>query len=87
MALADRTDERLSMQAALRLLDEVRELVVDLDDAPINVEGDNNKNRMRTNAQRSKDLLYAAHLADVLRLEILNQYHRFKGQNPPLLEV
>lgn len=68
----------LDMAEAFALIDEVRGLAERLDGAPLNVEGDNNKARMRANANRSKDLLYAAHVADKLRMEIMDQYHHFK---------
>ena len=78
----------LNMDNALNLLTEVQGIVARLNGEPaINAEADNNKARMRASAQRSRDLLYAAHLADLCRAEILNEYHRFKGMNPPTVEV
>lgn len=82
MALND-ADGTLSMDAVRKLLEELGDMANELHDLPLNVEGVNNKDRMRINALRSRDLLYAAHLADMLRLEFLNQYHRFKGGHPP----
>lgn len=79
--------EKLDMSVVSKLLREVDDLVDALHGAPMNVDIDNNKERMRANAQRSRDLLYAAHLADLIRAEIISQYHRFKGQEPPTLSV
>jgi hypothetical protein len=75
--------ETLNLKHTLILLDDARAMLEDLDGAPLNVDGDNNKDRMRANSKRSKDLLFAAHLADLVRADIMNQYHRFKGENPP----
>ena len=87
MPLTDAPNDSLNMTCALTLLDQIGELVTGLNGAPLNIDGDNNKDRMRANAKRSKDLLYAAHLADLARAEILSQYHRFKGQSPPPISV
>lgn len=80
-------DTLLDMTVVTQMLREVDDLTDALHGAPLNIDADNNKDRMRLNAQRSRDLLYAAHLADLIRAEILNQYHRFKGQNPPSLTL
>lgn len=77
------SDDALDMKHTLVLLEDVRAMLDDLDGASLNVEGDNNKARMRERSERSKQLLYAAHLADLVRADIMNQYHRFKGGNPP----
>ena len=77
--------DTLKMKNTLTLLDDARAMIEALDGAPMNIDGDNNKERMRRNSQRSRDLLFAAHLADLARADILNQYHRFKGENPPAI--
>lgn len=77
----------VDMTAVQTILKEISAMVTDLDGATFNVEGDNNKERMRASAERSRDLLYAAHLADMCRAELLSQYHRFKGKNPPLVDA
>lgn len=79
------SDDRLDMRQTLALLEEVRELVERLDNSPLNIEGSNNKEVMRRKAQASRQLLYAAHVADLTRAEILSQYHKFKGETPPLI--
>lgn len=83
----DIVEETLDMSPVRSLLAELGELVDRLDGVSLNVEGENNKSRMRANAERSRELLYSAHLGDLLRVEMLSQYHRFKGQDPPHLEV
>lgn len=75
--------DTLDLSTTLKLMDEARELVAELDGQPLNVDADNNKDRMRRNAERSRDLLYAAHVVDLARADVLNQYHRFKGAEPP----
>lgn len=77
------SESELNMKNAITLLDDARAMLFELDGAPLNVDGDNNKNRMRKNAERSRDLLFAAHLCDLARAEVTNQYHLFKGENPP----
>lgn len=79
---------RVDMSNAETLLTEIGAMVAKLDGSyGVNAEQDNNKKRMRYSAQMSQNLLYAAHLADNLRVEILNEYHRFKGQDAPSVEL
>lgn len=77
----------IEMEAALALLDELSEMLRALDGRPLDPVFTNNKERMTAAANQSRSLLYAAHLADVLRVEVTSQYHRFKGQDPPVLAV
>lgn len=80
-------DKTLTMVNALQLLDEAKGAIEHLDGSPLNVGKSNDKNLTRDRAKRSRDLLYAAHLADAARLEILNQYHKFKGETPPTVQA
>lgn len=73
----------VDMTDALELLDRCRAIVASLDGISPDEQTPNNKERMRLNAERSRNLLFAAHLADVARVEITNQYHRFKGESAP----
>lgn len=75
--------DTLDLTTTLKLMDEARDLVSLLDGQPLNVDGDSNKQRMHRNAERSRDLLYAAHVVDLARADIISQYHRFKGAEPP----
>lgn len=80
--------DRIDMSGTLQLIDEIRAMLVEIDGRPLDiVDGDNNKVRQRWNATRSREMLYAAHLADCIRLDITSQYHRFKGHHPPELVV
>lgn len=81
------TTEVVDMTAAIALLDELKEMAVKLDRAPLHPLDDSNRAKMRAAADRSRELLYAAHLADGVRFEILSQYHAYKGQQPPMLNV
>lgn len=70
------------MRAARSLVDKLSAEVDALHNRERNEES-NNKEKMRANANTSRDLLFAAHLAEVLKVEILNEYHAFKGQDAP----
>ena len=76
-------DPPVDMTAAKALLDKLTTYVDSLDGAEPQYEFGNNKERMRATSALSRDLLYAGHLADALRLEILNQYHHWRGQPAP----
>lgn len=81
----DETD--VDMGPALDLLEECRVIIEKLDGIKPNQDGDTNKDRMRRNAERSRLLLFAAHIADGARYEITSQYHRFKGERPPTVNL
>lgn len=70
------------MTRALNLLEEARTLCGDVDgQRRVNPSMEpNSKRRASENADISRSLLFAAHLADNVRIEILNQYHLFKGE-------
>lgn len=78
------SDDRLDMTDTLELLDEVRSLVQSLDGALVNIEV-KSKQVNAGKAEISKKLLYASHVADMVRVDIMSQYHRFKGENPPII--
>lgn len=73
------TSNTIDMRDVLHLLEEAVALCTQLDDQPLNVERPNNKDLQARNAQRSRDLQYAAHLVDSARVAVDRQYHRFKG--------
>jgi hypothetical protein len=80
------TIETLDMHELLALLDEVREKVVDLDGVRVNIE----VRSRQVNAEKAdinRKLLYLAHLFDVGKVEVMNHYHRFKGENPPYISA
>lgn len=77
------TDEQyIDMTEALRLLGEATKLTKSLDGQPLNRERPNDKSRQSRNAQRSRELQYAAHLVDAARVAVNAQFHRFKGDLP-----
>ena len=69
---------------ALNCLDELREMLENLNGERENLEA-NSKRVNSHKAEVNRRLLYAAHLAKVIEVEILSQYHVFKGEDPPLL--
>jgi hypothetical protein len=72
----------INTKGAQALLDEAREILVELEGTRPNIEVSTKEiNSAKAEAQRK--LLYAAHLADAARLDIMSLYHRFKGQIPP----
>lgn len=75
------------MAQAIELLEEAKAIAEQLDGVPPNQDALNSKERMRVNAERSRLLLYAAHVADLARAEILNQYHGWKGETPPTIKL
>jgi hypothetical protein len=75
---------KLNMKHTLALLDEVREILEDLDGEEYNWENASAKRAMKDKASVNRSLLYASHIADLARADIMSQYHRFKGEaNPP----
>jgi hypothetical protein len=79
-----RNDIPLNTARAVTLLDEAAEWMEDLDGiTERNVLNNNNKAASARKAEISRRLLYAAHLADAARLEIMNQYFTFKGEETP----
>lgn len=75
-------EERLDTTETVQILDELRELLVDLNGSRPNIEP-NNKAVNQAKARINKRLLYGAHLADVVRVDIMSLYHLFKGEDPP----
>lgn len=71
----------VNMQQVNATLDELAGLIDQLDGIDPNQEQPNNKVKMATKAQQSADLLYAAHLAKRLEMQILDQYHAWKGRS------
>ncbi len=68
---------------ALKILEDAHALATKLNGLDkTNVES-NNRETTKHRAQISSDLLYLAHLCDNARVEVLNQYHTFKGKVPP----
>lgn len=79
------TIEILDMHDLLALLDELRERVVELDGSRVNIE----VRSRQVNAEKAeinRKLLYVAHLFDAAKVEVMSQYHRFKGEDPPFLQ-
>lgn len=72
---------KVNMQTVNDTIDELMALVETLDGIDPNQEQPNNKVKMATKAQQSADLLYAAHLAKRLEMQILDQYHAWKGRS------
>lgn len=80
--------ERVDMAAAQQLLDELSDQLDRLNGADLDAHVPNNKELMRQKAQLRTDLQYAAHIADLIRVEIMSQYHRFKGtENVPTVDA
>lgn len=72
----------INTNEALKILEDAHALAEKLnglDEA--NIEHD--RQRSAVKAQISNQLLYLAHLCDVARVEAMNQYHVFKGKQPP----
>ncbi len=75
--------ERIDMSGVLHLLEEIQDLLSAMDGMPLDVPTeDRDRVRRSQNARRGRELLWAAHLADCLRLDIESQYYRFKGFHP-----
>lgn len=80
-------DDRLDMSGVIELLEESLRLARSLDGAPINVERSDSRSVMRRNSENSKSLLYGVHVIDCARLAMNSQYHLFRGQKPPIIEM
>lgn len=79
-------EDSLDFSDTLEVIAELRGLIDDLQAIRPNIEV-NNRRVNSEKAEINRRLLYAAHLADAARLDIMSQYHRFKGENPPFLSV
>ena len=75
--------ERVKMTTTLELLDEVTDYVQKLDGTTVDSDNIRSKDLNKTKADISRQLLYAAHLMDLARAAVLNEYYKFKGENPP----
>lgn len=80
------TIETLDMHELLALLDELRDRVLELDGSRVNIEV-RSKQVNAEKADINRKLLYLAHLADVVKVEVMNHYHRFKGEDPPFISA
>jgi hypothetical protein len=87
MALKSKDDQTLDFDGVIALMDRVRVVTDKHQGQSQNVEGGNNQERTRRNAEISRELLWAAHLLKAAELEMLSQYHVFKGQDEvPLVD-
>lgn len=72
----------IDMTKPIDIMDELDGLVHDLDgENPEEDPSTGKKPAIR--AERSRKMLYAAHLADRLRISILDEYHILKGSDRP----
>lgn len=73
---------QVDLSRAMKLLSDTGDLCDSIDgERRVNPSMESNsKKRAAANADISRTLLYAAHMADLARIEILNQYHMFKGE-------
>lgn len=78
---------RLDMTGVIELLEESLRLARKLDGQPTNIERSKNTRVMARNSENSKTLLYAVHVIDSARVGMNSQYHLFRGQNPPIIEM
>lgn len=69
----------VDMSRALEVLDELRELLVEINGTKPNIERDDNRARARFNSRRSRELLYAGHLCDRLKVAVIDEYYVFRG--------
>lgn len=76
--------DSLDMGELLDMIEDLREKVEKLDGSRANIEVSSKQVNSRK-AQINRDLLYAAHLADLVRVDIMSHYHRFKGETPPYI--
>ena len=72
-------NDKMDVGGTLALIEELEDLVKGLDGERPNIEV-SNKDVMRRKAEVQRKLLYAAHLADCVKVDITSHYHRFKGQ-------
>lgn len=80
-------EPRVNMRRTITLLEEVLGYVEDLDGVRVNIEGATSKDLNRQKADITKRLLYAAHLADMARVAVMSEYHKYKGEKPPTITV
>lgn len=80
------TEDRIEMHDLLVILDELREKVVELDGSRVNIEV-KNKQVNSEKAEINRRMLYAAHLADLVKIDLMSHYHRFKGEHPPWISA
>lgn len=73
----------ISTDEALKILEDAHALAEELNGLDERNIESNNKTTTATKARVSNELLFLAHLCDNARVEVLNQYHAFKGKNPP----
>lgn len=83
----DKTSSNVDMTRAIELLGEATAIAEQLDGIAKDEQTPNNKERMNSNAQRSRLLMYGAHVADLARAEILNQFYVFRGEDPPKITL
>lgn len=76
----------LDMHDLLVMIDELREKVVELDGTRLNIEV-RSKPVNSQKAEVNRKLLYLAHLADLVKVDVMNHYHRFKGETPPWISA
>lgn len=76
----------LDMRDLLVMIDELREKAVDLDGVRVNIEV-KSKSVNAEKAEINRKLLYLAHLADLVKVDVMNHYHRFKGETPPWISA
>lgn len=69
----------LDLSHVLDGIDDLRVLIERLDGEAGNVEVPSHKNLMAQKAAVNRDLLLAAHEADLVRVQIMEAYHNFKG--------
>lgn len=73
----------IEMTEALKMIEDAHALAEKMNGLD---ETDANTNDKRKSAERAKissDLLLLAHLCDSARVEVMNQYHGFKGKPTP----
>jgi hypothetical protein len=80
-----RDDLPIDTSKVLILLDQIEDHLSDLDGLNVRDMVSNNKQLNQRMAAVSRQLLMAAHLCDTAKLEVMNQYHRFKGEEPPMI--
>jgi hypothetical protein len=78
-----RNDVGISTDQVMTLLDQVEDKLKGLNGLTEKNVSTNDKDKASRKAEISRRLLFAAHLAKTAELEIMNQYHIFKGEDPP----
>lgn len=79
------TSDTLDMTVLLEVLDELRGEIESLNGSRVNIEV-RSKQVNAEKAEINRKLLYVAHLFDAAKVEVMSQYHRFKGEDPPFLQ-